>query len=155
MQRFTGGSPVGRKTSSTELNGVDVEDYSDQQVVESQPREISLVPIGSTFSDDFSGHCLRPSVTFRKPLAREDSGTLKQLRSLRSTLTAAMDSFKSGREAEAALEEAENLHRIRSFKDPGNVWVRGCACEVIASAACFIKADWSQACCRNPQRTLC
>lgn len=99
-----------------------------------QPREINLVPLPSMAESDSSTPRLR---TFRSRHSFEaDPGHkgsgLRQLRSLRSTLSAAVNTFRS--ESQMRLEwqneddEEEDLPKTISGLGP--VWVRGCTCQV-------------------------
>lgn len=105
-----------------------------QELRRSPPREISLVPMGSTFSDDFDDV---PRASFRSPLrsytlevGHEHGGALRQLRSLRSTLSAAIDSYKSNKDLADQPSGGDENEQTRRFNDPGMVWVRGCSCQV-------------------------
>lgn len=109
-----------------------------QDLRPSAPREISLVPMGSTFSDDFDEV---PRTTFRSPLRSytlevpdEHRGALRQLRSLRSTLSAAIDSYKSNKDLADEPSDGDENEKTRRFNDPGMVWVRGCSCQVSGPA---------------------
>ncbi|KAK9791189.1 hypothetical protein WJX73_005888 [Symbiochloris irregularis] len=82
------------------------------------PREISLVPMGSTFSDDF-GEEARPVRSYTLEVGHEHGGALRQLRSLRSTLSAAIDSYKSNKDVAEEPSDGDEVEQTRRFNDPG------------------------------------
>ena len=111
------------------------------------PREIALVPIPSmdVRSDNTPRLRSMKSKTDRyeteDPEAlKESMSGLKSLQSLRSTLSAAVESFRATKEP-LATEDEQSSEDDRTNKGIGAVWVRGCKCEVpyFASSEAFCK----------------
>ena len=106
-----------------------------------RPMEIALVPIAS-----FEGSSSTPRFRgLRSKLSFEDGAGLKHLRSLRSTLSAAVDSFRLNRDVmDNHSSEAGDPLEGTTHKEPGPVWVRGCSCEVSTRLASryALKVSW-------------
>lgn len=140
-----------KEASDSQLQPVmEVDADARQSLDEMRPREIALVPVTNGHAANGVQGGSPELRSFRSKLedrGREDSLGVRQLRSLRSTLTAAVDSFRMSRELLDSISDPAELLDSHTHKGPGLVWVRGCKCQVLRLAFLRMRAPPSYSLC--------